>query len=54
MAAKVRASASRLPVIHRSRRGVTQEKPLAASHARIPLAPAAAVAAAAMHCAHID
>jgi uncharacterized protein len=36
----------------RSRCGVTHENPRAASHARRPVAPAATVAAVAMHCAH--
>ena len=40
-------------VTARSLRGVIHEKPLAASHALMPVAPAAAVEAASMHCAHM-
>jgi hypothetical protein len=40
-------------VIARSRRGVTQEKCLAAMNARVPEAVAPAVIAVAMHCMHI-
>jgi hypothetical protein len=43
----------REPVARRSRRGVIHAKPFAASHARVPVTPAAAVVAPIMHWAHM-
>ncbi len=47
------ATAIRVIVTARNLAGVSHEKRLAASHARMPVAPAAAVEAAIMHWAHM-
>ena len=49
----MRASAMSEIVTTRIRGGVSQLNDLAASHARIPVAPAAAVAAPITHCVHM-
>ncbi len=41
------------PVASRIRRGVIHANPLVASHARVPVTPAAAVVAPIMHWAHM-
>jgi Ribbon-helix-helix protein, copG family len=53
VAAATTAAAQAATVNRRSRRGVTQDQPRAASQARSPLAPPTAAAAVAMHWVHM-
>jgi hypothetical protein len=54
MADPIRPTTTRETVAKRIRRGDIHEAPFAASHARMPVTPTAAVVAPIMHWAHIE